>query len=129
MGWTVTCTEQSVAETQSLCRVLLCGVLLSVIAAGQWLSTFNCGEGCNGHGSVQSTVPPSTLPTSLTLPATGKTVDSIQWSHLVFSTPRITCDRVSSVVTLIVQCLADHQQGLIPSPFSRFSYGTLKLGA
>lgn len=66
-------TEQAVAETRirSLCRVLLRGVLLSPIAAGQGLGTFNSGEDCNGHGSVQSTVPSSTLPTSLTLPATG----------------------------------------------------------
>lgn len=108
------CTKEPVAEThiQSLGRVLLCGVLLSLIAAGQWLSTFNCGEDCNGHGSVQSTVPSATLPTSLTLPATGKTVDSTQWSHLVFSTPWITCDYVNSVVTL-TQGLADHPQGFI----------------
>lgn len=117
MGQTVLCTKQSVAEThvQSLCRVLLCGVLLSLIAAGQWLSTFSCGEVCNRHGSVQSRVPSSTLPTPLTLPATGKTVDSTQRSHLVFSAPRISCDYVNSVVTLtvIMQGLADHQQGFI----------------
>lgn len=59
MGRTVTCTEQSAAETRirSLCRVLLRGVLLSPVAAGQWLGTFNSGGDCNGHGNVQSTVP------------------------------------------------------------------------
>lgn len=48
-----------------------------------------------------------------------KTAVSIQWSHLVFSTPWITWDNVpgtvNSTVTpvVITQGLADHQEGLI----------------
>lgn len=66
------CTKQSVAEThgESCCRVLLCAVLLSLAAAGQWLDPSAVGK--TAMGSYQSTVPLSALLTPWTLPATGK---------------------------------------------------------